>query len=346
VLASDHRAKLRAHVDRVSSILRGLVVPTLPRWARQLAPWLIGLGIVALILSRIPIAAFREAVSQGNHVALALVSFAVALGVLLTDAVSTRIGLAASGVRWGFLWTLALRGASYVLAVVNYAVGQVGLGYYLHRAGVSAARSVGITLFLTGTTFAALVLVTTLSWGIDGRGGVLWWTLLALCAGLAVYLMLVAAAPSVLARHQPLAPLFDARLSGYAVAIAGRVPHVLMLTFGVWFSMRAWGLAIPLSLAATTMPGVVIATTLPISPGGLGTAQAAMVVLFAQYAPGATPAAREANILAFGVANFVYSIGAQVVIGLACQALLRRLEAQLPDGADGDGGDASRLPTA
>lgn len=296
------------------------------RWGRALLPWIIGLGVLALVVSRIEVVALRRAMTRGDHGALAVVAMLVTGGVLFTDSLSTQIGLRVSGLRWSFRRTLVIRGATYVLALINYAVGQVGLGYALHRAGYSAARVVGVTLFLTGTTFAALVLVTTLAWSVDGRGGPLWWMLLGGCGGLLGYLTLVKLAPSPLARRELFAPLFEVGVGGYALAIAGRVPHVLMLVLGAWFGMRAWGLEVPFLVGLTAMPAVVIVTVLPISPGGIGTSQATMVLLFSSFAPEATAAEREASVLAFGMVYFVYGALGQLVAGLACRALFGMLD--------------------
>ncbi len=296
------------------------------RRVRALLPWIIGCGVLALLASRIEVAALRRAMARGDHVSLAGVAMLVTGGVLFTDSLSTQVGLQVSGLRWPFFRTLVIRGSTYVLALINYTVGQVGLGYALHRAGYSARRVVGVTLFLTGTTFAALILVTTVAWSFDGRGGPLWWMLLGGCGGLLGYLALVRLAPSSLARRELFAPLFEVGVRGYLRAIAGRVPHVLMLVLGAWFGMRAWGLEVPFLVGLTAMPAVVIVTVLPISPGGIGTSQATMVLLFSSFAPEATAAEREASVLAFGMVYFVYGAMAQLVLGLVCRALFGALD--------------------
>jgi uncharacterized membrane protein YbhN (UPF0104 family) len=65
---------------------------------------------------------------------------------------------------------------------------------------------------------------------------------------------------------------------------------------------------------------------LPISPGGLGTTQAALIYFFSDYAAGATDDARGANILAFAIVHFVYAVVAQLVLGLACVPAARRIQ--------------------
>jgi hypothetical protein len=291
---------------------------------RRLAVWLVGITIVVVVMIRIPFAAFRDAITHGPHLTLAAVDFAVTFAVLCTDALATQWSLRATAVHWTFAQSMLVRGSTYLLAVLNYAVGQAGLGYYLHRSGVTASRAVGVTLFLTGTTFAALLVLTTGSWASYQPSGTMWWTLVGGCGAFAVYLAVIALRPRFVADRAPLAPLFDAKVSGHLLAVAARLPHVAMLTMSFWIAMRAWGLAMPFGVAASVMPGVVIATVLPISPAGLGTAQAALVFLCADFAPGATADARQANILAFSLVHFVYGVLGQVVLGAFCTAVLRK----------------------
>jgi len=88
--------------------------------------------------------------------------------------------------------------------------------------------------------------------------------------------------------------------------------------------MKVWGIDVPFWVAVTLVPAVALAAVLPISPAGLGTTQAAMVFFFAQYAPGVTSDDRTANLLAFGIVHFVYSVAAALLVGAACMLLARR----------------------
>ena len=205
----------------------------------------------------------------------------------------------------------AIRGATYLLFLVNYALGQGAFGYYLNRTGVPGVRAVGATLFLMGTNLATLLLVTTGVWALrpaDPAHVALWWTLLLGTAAFAVYLLVIWLAPRALARVEVLAPLFEARLKGYAIAIIGRLPHTAVLVIGHWLALRTWGIPVPFVAGLTLMPAVVIASVLPISPAGLGTTQAAFVLFFSDYAAGATADERHARVLAFAVVYFVYGV--------------------------------------
>ena len=144
------------------------------------------------------------------------------------------------------------------------------------------------------------------------------------CAALAVYLVVIAIAPAFLADRAMLAPLFAAGLRGHAAAIAGRLPHVVVIVLGYWIAMRVWGIDVPFAVGVTLMPAVVIAAALPIAPGGLGTTQAAAVYFFSAYAAGTTADDRGASMLAFAIVHFVYGVLAAMAIGLICAPLARR----------------------
>ncbi|HEY1550847.1 MAG TPA: lysylphosphatidylglycerol synthase domain-containing protein [Kofleriaceae bacterium] len=296
---------------------------------KQLWPWLLGATIVVVIATRVPLAAFRVAIHEGPHLRLFVVDMAVVVTLLFTDSFATWVALRVNRVRWSASRTLVVRGATYILSLLNYAVGQGGIGYYLHRDGMSTLRATGVTLFTMGTTLATLLVVTTATWALGGHatgGGAatMWWTLVGGCIAFAIYLAAVTARPASLARRDVLAPLFDAGLGGHAAAMLARVPHVVLIVLGHWFAMLAWNIPVPFAAAVTVLPVVVVAGVLPISPAGLGTTQAALVYFFSAYASGATDDDRAASVLAFSIVHFVYAIVGQAAVGLICAPLARQ----------------------
>lgn len=302
--------------------------PKRPGLLRRAWPWVVGLAIVIVIATRVPVDAFRDAIGQGPHLLLGVVTLAVTVTVLCTDSISTWIGLLALDIRRPFSRVFIVRGATYVLFLVNYALGQGAFGYYLNRTGVPGLRAVGVTLFLLGTNLATLLLVTTLAWAVGGSDPAhvsLWWTLLVGSAAFGVYLVAIVVAPGMIARRQIFAPLFDAGLRGHAIAVLGRLPHTAVIVLGHWAAMRAWGIPVPLWAGITLMPAVAIASVLPISPAGLGTTQAALVYFFSAYAAGATTDERQAVVLAFAVVYFVYGVASSAIVGLVCTPFAKKL---------------------
>ncbi len=297
-----------------------------PGFVRRSWPWLVGSAILAVIIARVPFAAFSDAIAHGPHHWLALISVVVTIVVLGTESAATWVGLVATGVRRSFVDVLAVRGATYMLFLVNYALAQGGFGYYLHKTGTSARRAVGVTLFLVGTNVAALLLLTSAGWAVEGIPVPewLWWALAIGNAGFVFYLAVIALTPNVLARVAWLAPLFDAGVRGHALAIAARIPHVVFIVLSQWLAMRVWGIDVPAAAALTIVPAILIAAALPITPAGFGTTQAATVYFFSQYAAGATADERAADVLAFSIVYFVYGLLAVILVGLPCVPRARR----------------------
>ncbi len=298
--------------------LRGLV--------RRTWPWLFGLAIVVFVARKVPFDAFREAIGNGPRPGLIAVELAVVLVALVTDAAATWVALVVTKLRRPLGEVAAVRGASFVLFLVNYILGQGAFGYYLKRTGAAGFQAAGATLFLVGTNLATLLLLCTLAWGIRGEDldTNLWLTLVAGCIAFAFYLAIIALAPRVLAQREILAPLFEAGVRGHALAIAGRLPYIVVMSLGPWLAIRVWGIPVPFAAAASTMPMVVIASALPIAPAGLGTMQASMVYFFTPFAQGATADDQAAHVFAFSIVHFVYMVLATLLVGLACVPFARR----------------------
>jgi len=204
------------------------------RILRRTWPWLAGLAILLVIASRVPLDAFRAALGHGPHLRLALVDLAVVVVTLCSDSFSTWVGLIACRMRRPLAKVFAIRGATYVLFLINYALGQGGFGFFLRRSGATTQHAVGSTLFLIGTNLATLLVLTTLALGLHGRADdpKLWWILVGCDLAFAVYLGVIALAPGALARREVLAPLFDAGVRGHAIAMLGRLPHVVVIVVG------------------------------------------------------------------------------------------------------------------
>jgi hypothetical protein len=298
---------------------------------RSFLPWLAGAAILLALLHRVPVVALRGGLAHGPWGLLVAYTLPFVVVTLIADAYATGVCLRIAGEPRPFGTLTLVRGATYLLGLLNYALGQGGIGLYLHRTGVRPARGTGIVLFLLIVNFGALVAAAALGLLLgEGRwtGGLRGTALALLAAGLA-YLAAVALRPAILARREVLAPLFAAGPLGHLAALAGRMPHLLLLILGHWGALWIWGIRVPPGQALARMPVVLLASVVPLSPSGLGTVQAAQVLLFAPYAPAASPAAREAAVLSFSLAFSLLGLAAQALVGAACLAALRRRGGEL-----------------
>ena len=298
--------------------------------------------ILALVARRIPLDAFRDAIEHGPHVQLGLVMLALTCGILCTDSLTVWVGLRALGLRRPKRDVLAIRGATYLLVIVNYALGQGAFGVYLNRTGLPGLRAVGATLFLVGTNLAMLMLGTLAVWSFGSSApphDALWWTLVLGCSGFAVYLVVIALAPRFLASNALLAPLFDAGVRGHLIALFGRLPHTVMIVVAPWIAIRVWGIPVPAAAGLTLMPIVAIATVLPISPAGLGTAQVALVYFFGHWAT-------DTKVLAFSIVYFVYGLLASAIVGFVSMSLARRYGILATDAAGSEHTGELGLPAS
>jgi hypothetical protein len=214
---------------------------------------------------------------------------------------------------------LIVRGATYLLAVINYSVGQGAIVYFVHRArGVPVMRGVATVLLIMGTNLIVLLVLVTAGLAVGGARppalgavvGVAW-------AGLAVYVAIVIARPRFLASRPLFDVLLSAGLTGYLKAIVVRLPHVAAVIAFQLVALRSLSVAIPLGTALVTLPVVMLIAVLPISVQGLGTTQVAMNFFFAQFVPHAMGRPEAVINAASFTAQFI-SFVFQVVTGFVC----------------------------
>ena len=294
---------------------------------RRGLPWAFAIGLLVLLFTRVPRDKVVAALVEGPSALLGLYAAGMVVVVLLADAAATRTAFAVTGVRAPFRGVFLARGATYLLSLINAAVGQGGMGYYLHRNGVGPLRSLGTVLFLFLTQASALALIAAVGIGALGVAGGLSTALplLALLGlGLAVYLAIVASRPTWLTRREVLAPCFDAGVGGFAKALGARLPHVLVLVVKLWIGLRIWGIELPLAQGLVRLAAVLVAAVLPLAPAGLGTTEVALVALVSPYSHAPTAGARESVVLAFALLYHLFGMAGQALVGLGCLGVLSR----------------------
>lgn len=301
--------------------------PRGPRWPAGLA-WLAAFALIAALVARVSWTELRTA--WGERATVGFVLWVVVLTALPLpfDAWATRRALARLGLAFGWRELMLARGASYLPGLLHFTAAQGGLLLYLVRRGTALPRATVALLFVAATQ--ALGLLALAGFALLGGppaplAGAVAGSLAALGAGAAIYLVLVALGPARLGpigRHRALAPLLAAGLGGHLAATAERLPHLLSLVVVSWGALAIWGIAVPLPTALALMPLVVLIGMVPVTPGGLGSVQLAQVLLFAPWAPGATLAERQADVLACGLTGHLLGLLAQAAIGLFCLARL------------------------
>jgi Lysylphosphatidylglycerol synthase TM region len=284
----------------------------------RLFAWIVTVALLGYLLSRVSLTEVVRAVKTTPGWTVPVLVATVLL-IYLADSLAIWRTFAWFLARLSFGEVLVVRGATYLLAMVNYAVGQGAIVYFVNRSrGVPVARGTGAVLLVMGINVLLLLFLATLGLFFAPSVPPAITTIVVVAyAGLAVYVALLIWKPAFLTSRPVFDVLLNAGIKGHLKALAVRIPHLLSLLLYSYLALRAFGVRVPIGDAMLRLPIVYFIAVLPISVQGLGTTQMAWKLFFAQYAPG-PPEVQVATIFACSLFSQAVGIGVQSLLGLAC----------------------------
>jgi hypothetical protein len=289
-----------------------------PLWKRAI-PFFIAGGIITYLFVHIDMRKFLAAL-LGADISLYipwLIVFIVITFLLDTQ----NLSLVLKNFRHpiAFRSALNIRGGTYLLMTIDHTLGMGALVYYLkHELAIPVMRSTGVMLFfntITQLTLAimaiiGLVLVHPSSWPLK--------YFFILSIGFVGLVFLFVAAVKRLPyrgygskiKGLSLVKVFhEASWRSYCSLILWRGVYYLVFIGFFYIAVRAFHMDIPLPILTAYVPIILLVISMPITPCGFGTAQAAMIYLLGDYGT-------IGNIMAFGLTYSTSILLLRSLIGL------------------------------
>jgi uncharacterized membrane protein YbhN (UPF0104 family) len=212
-----------------------------------------------------------------------------------------------------------LRGVTYLIMTIDYSVGMGVLIYYLKKhLGIPVMRSTGLMTFFNGITQKALVYMAIIGLIILPPTSALLRNLLIFFIGFALldilFIVVLKKLPSrglaLKIKNMNLLKVFhEAPWRTYGILLFWRIIYYAFFIAFFYVAVRAFNMQIPLVALIAYVPIILLVISLPIAPGGFGTAQATMLILFKDY--GTTM-----DIMAFGLTYTTSILVLRYLIGL------------------------------
>lgn len=284
----------------------------------RIAAWVVTITALAWLFWKTPVGEVWAAVGRAATWTVPAVMVAV-LAVYVADVFAMWRTFGWFLAKLPFRDVLIVRGASYLLAAINYSVGQGAIVYFVNRVRkVPVLRGVATVLLIMGTNL--LVLLALVTAGLvfsDNRPAALVPVVGVAWAGFAVYVVLVVVRPRWLASRPMFEVLLSAGVGGHLKAMLVRLPHIAALMVLNLVVLYGFGVRVPLDTAFVALPVVMFIAVLPISVQGLGTTQAAMVVFFSRYA---AESAGDPRAVVLGASLTLQAVGlmVQAAVGVVC----------------------------
>ncbi len=315
------------------------IVNKILKYIKQLAPWAVAVGIFYYLFRQYPPSSVLVAIRHVDK--LFFFSFAIGyfLFIYVVDAwvmtkVITRFSHAVK-----FSDMLVARGVTYLIMIINYPASQAAYGYFLKRKyNIPIFQAFGIFFFIIFIDFMWVITLALVGSffqdvsfaGVD-FGSFVRNVALAAYAGAALWIAFWRRLPELaFGRKQDFAFLKKLRerrifhifnrasLGDYARVMLMRAPIHITIIFFMYVVILTFGASIPFVKILGNVPVVFLIGTLPITPGGLGTTNAAMVALLAPYVSG--PIIAE-GIITAGELIFA-SMLLWMFVNYACKAIL------------------------
>src|SRR4051812_7609754 len=178
-----------------------------------------------------------------------------------------------------------VRASTYLLAVVNYHVGQAAIVGYLYRVRrVPLLRASGWILFIIGINVGTLfILASAGATRVNGELSMMRYIPLVCGIGIVVYATLLTLEPRILAERTLFKPLFEMGIPGHIYGVLVRLPHIGVLLVWHFASLRMFGVQVSPGAALLYLPAYFAVSSLPVNVNGLGVAQMVAVFFFAPY---------------------------------------------------------------
>lgn len=217
-----------------------------------------------------------------------------------------------------------VRGSTYLLAVINYHVGQAAIVGYLYRARrVPLYRATGVILFIIGVNVGTLFLLASAG-AARATGDLAWmrWIPVGFGFGGVFYAILLKVKPAFLVKRTLFGPLFEMGIRGHLRGVLVRLPHVGVLLVWHWLSLRMFKVQIPPGDALLYLPALFAVGSLPINVNGFGAAQSVAIAFFSPYVTEGDP---KSAVLAYSLATTTVALVLQLLLGLLCLRRATRL---------------------
>ncbi len=276
--------------------------------------WGLALLIIAVLLRMVKPADFVHALSGVPLYPYLAIAGAYLLISFFADSGYWWMFLRLFGIHRPYDEMLAVRGYTYLLMVINYGFSVGGIGVYLrNRAGVPALRSGALMLLFMVSEWLCLAALTLLGLRLVGDGrlpGLALFCAVFVAATLALILLLKSPWISTRAARVGVpGVLHDTPLRVWLSVVVLRAPYLGLMIVYHAVALPLFGVSAPPEVVAAFVPALLFIAGLPLTPAGLGTAQAAMVYAFRDY--GAPE-----NILAMSLATMVLVTFGRLPIGL------------------------------
>ena len=296
--------------------------------------WVVTLAILAYLFHTVHYSQVIEALKAARWWTVPVIATMVfALYLADSFAIVKTFGWFVAPLSYGEV--LLVRGTTYLLALVNYSVGQGAIVYFVNRAkGVPVLRGTAAVLLIMGTNLLVLLVLASLGlFMANDLPSQLRMIVFIAYAGLAFYIAVVAWKPAWLKNRPIFDVLLSAGVTGHLKAMLVRLPHILSLVIFTYTSMAAFGVVVDPAKAIFYLPIIYFVAVLPISFQGLGTSQALMILFFAPYSEAATADGKRAAVLTASLVSQALATSIQVLIGAVCMRskLARGLRQPAPE---------------
>lgn len=310
---------------------------------QRCVPWAVTIGVFVFLFSRIPIDEVAEAAVRVDLSIFLPVTILNILFNFFWEVLVFAVLFRWFGTDVTYREMLPIRGATFLITLLNYIAGQGGMALLMNRwRKIPIARTTSIMLFslfadyymllafcLIGAFQLPDVDMASLFEGTEQghlvRFIAISWLVFALTIGF-FGLYLPRARGWQRTRRNPLLAAFrEAPTARYFQLILFKSLGPLAGFVTAFFALSAFGLHVPFLALMAMFPIVWLIESLPISVMGMGTAQAATIWLVARFAQGGAQVSDiEAAVFAYSLLSMLLFNSGRFAIGAASVASMPR----------------------
>jgi len=283
----------------------------------KLIPWVIGSSVLVYLIWRIEPQPLIQALSSARLILYIPALIGFVYFSFLIDTQNLQVLMNNFGHVFSFAESMVIRGASYLILVVDYTLGMGSVIYFLKETRqIPLMHGTAIMIYYNYINQIALLLLAAAGYPLLGLSlpwltqGIIVCTVL-VCITFMVIGFLKHSGNSLVIRIRETAlvqSFIESSLKVYLLNIICRTGYYFSYILFFYAAVRAFDMNIPFTALIVYVPIILLVISIPVSPFGLGTSQATMLFLFKDF--GTQP-----QILAFSLAYSVSVLMLRALIG-------------------------------